>query len=191
MLNRSAEITIAMIILVFALFVALIWVPIDSETPAVYTFRRRTNIGDAFLPLVAAVGMAIFACIHVILSWRRARNDGSDAPFDVLSLLYLLIFFGIVAVSLGLMFWSGPLLLSLFYGSGEGVPTYREMRSSFPWKYLGFVLGGTVMVFGLITLVEGRMRWNRLWIAILTVLVLILIFDVPFDTILLPPNGDF
>jgi hypothetical protein len=191
MLNRTAEITVAIIILVFALFAALLWVPVDSETPAVYTFRRQTSIGDAFLPLVAAVGIAVFAFIHVILSWRRVRNDGSDVPFDALSMIYLLIFFGIMAVSLGLMFWSGPLLLSLFFGSGEGAPTYREMRSSFPWKYIGFVLGGTIMVFGLITLVEGRMRWNRLLIGILTVLVLILIFDVPFDTILLPPNGDF
>jgi hypothetical protein len=191
MLNQTAEITVAIIILVFALFVAMLWVPIDSETPAFYTFRRQTNIGDAFLPLVAAVGMAVFAAIHVILSWRRVRDDGSDAPFDALSMLYLLIFFGIMAVSLGLMFWSGPLLLSQFYGSGESAPTYRQMRSSFPWKYIGFVVGGTVMVFGLITLVEGRMRWNRLLIAILSVLVLILIFDVPFDTILLPPNGDF
>jgi hypothetical protein len=191
MLNRSAEILIATIILVFALFVALLWVPLDSETPAIYTFRRRTNIGDAFLPLVAAVGMAIFAVIHVILSWRRAQGDGSDVPVDSLSLLYLLIFFGIMAVSLGLMFWSGPLLVALFFGSGEGIPTYREMRGSVPWKYIGFVLGGTVMVFGLMTLVEGRMRWNRLMIAVLSVVILILIFDVPFDTILLPPNGDF
>lgn len=65
------------------------------------------------------------------------------------------------------------------------------MRSSFPWKYTGFVLGGFTLVFGLTSLLEGRMRLVRVLTSILAVLLLILVFDVPFDTILLPPNGDF
>jgi hypothetical protein len=65
------------------------------------------------------------------------------------------------------------------------------MRSTFPWKYIGFVLGGFTLVFGLTSLIEGRLSWVRVISSLLAVLGLILIFDLPFDTILLPPNGDF
>ena len=102
-----------------------------------------------------------------------------------------LAFFAIVATSFALMFWAGPAALALFGPAGDEAVTYRRMRSTVPWKYIGFVLGGFVLVFGITSLIEGRMRLKRALSSILAVIVLILIFDVPFDTILLPPNGDF
>jgi hypothetical protein len=65
------------------------------------------------------------------------------------------------------------------------------MRSTMPWKYIGFVLGGFIMVFGITSLIEGGVTLKRAISALLAIVALILIFDVPFDTILLPPNGDF
>jgi len=37
---------------------------------------------------------------------------------------------------------------------------------------------------------EGRLRWRILIISLLAVLILMLIYDLPFKNLLLPPNGD-
>ena len=89
------------------------------------------------------------------------------------------------------MYWAGPLALGLFGPSGEEAATYRQMRSTLPWKYIGYILGGFTLVFGVTSLIEGRITLRRAISSILAVAFLILLFDVPFDTILLPPNGDF
>lgn len=190
MLGRSTEIWIAVIFLILGVVAAALWVPFDSETPPIYTFRRQTYIGDAMLPMVAGAGIAICAATHLILSYLRRRDD-KDAPFDRLTGLFFLVFLGIVAASFMLMFWSGPAALALFGPTGDEPVTYRQMRSTAPWKYVGFVIGGFVMVFGITSLIEGKFSARRALTSILAVAVLILIFDVPFDTILLPPNGDF
>ena len=190
MLGRSAEIWIAIIFLVLALLAVFLWVPIDSETPPIYTFRRQTYIGDAMLPMVSAAGIAICAAIHLVVSLRR-RDGGYEAPFDALTAVFFTVFFAIVAASLILMYWAGPAALALFGPTGEEPVTYRQMRSTAPWKYIGFVLGGFVLVYGVTSLIEGRLTLKRVLSSILAIVVLILIFDVPFKTILLPPNGDF
>ncbi len=190
MLGRTVEIWIAIAFLALGLLAAFLWVPLDSETPPIYDFRRQTYIGDAMLPMVAAAGIAICAAVHLFLSWRRRRNQASP-PFDTLTGAFFALFFAIIAVSLLLMFWAGPAALALFGPSGEEPLTYRQMRSTWPWKYIGYVLGGFTMVFGVTSLIEGRMTLRRAISSILAVVFLILLFDVPFDTILLPPNGDF
>ena len=47
------------------------------------------------------------------------------------------------------------------------------------------------MTFGLIRVVENKVTQSAALVAALVVLALILLYDVPFDNILLPPNGDF
>ena len=50
------------------------------------------------------------------------------------------------------MIWTGPLAVALF-----GVDdSYRNLRDTAPWKYLGFILGGVGLVAALISLVEHR-----------------------------------
>lgn len=191
MLSRTAEIRLALLFVLLAALTTFVWAPLDSETPAFYEFRRQAYIGDALLPMVAGGGILLCAAVHVVAQLGRAPEGDSRPPFDRLTLVFFVLFGGIVALSLALMYWAGPAALALFGPSGDEAPTYRQMRSSFPWKYTGFVLGGFTLVFGLTSLLEGRMRLVRVLTSILAVLLLILVFDVPFDTILLPPNGDF
>ena len=47
------------------------------------------------------------------------------------------------------------------------------------------------MVFGVIRVVENKITHSAAWVAALAVLALVLLYDVPFDNLLLPPNGDF
>ena len=191
MLSRRAEIWLALIFAIFAALTAFVWAPLDSDTAAIYEFRRQVNIGDAMLPMVAGFGILLFSSVHLMLQLRRRPDEDFDPPFDRQTLVFYALFGGLVTLSLILMFWAGPLALALFGLSGDEPVTYRQMRSTFPWKYIGFVLGGFTLVFGLTSLIEGRLSWVRVISSLLAVLGLILIFDLPFDTILLPPNGDF
>lgn len=192
MLDRKTEIWLALTVLALGLVAAILWVPLDSDTAPIYTFRRQTYIGDAMLPMVSAAGIAFFAAIHLALTFRRKRGDAGNPPFDRLTGVFFVMLFGIIAVSALLMYWSGPLTVALVGPSdGEAALSYRQLRGAMPWKYIGFVLGGFTLVFGISALIEGKMTWKRALSSIIAVAVLILLFDVPFDTILLPPNGDF
>ena len=59
-----------------------------------------------------------------------------------------------------------------------------------PWKYIGFGIGGGTMIFCMISFVEQRITWRALWVALAAVIGIIVLYDLPFDDVLLPPNGD-
>ena len=88
-------------------------------------------------------------------------------------------------VSLALMRWGGPLIVEGITGAD-----YRPQRDTVPWKYVGFILGGTALIATLILVVERQLRRSRLAIALGVTLFLAFFYDVPFEDLLLPPNGD-
>ena len=51
-------------------------------------------------------------------------------------------------------------------------------------------LTATGLVAGLIALIEGRLRPRTLLIGALAALALIVLYDLPFEDLQLPPNGD-
>ncbi|WP_112322069.1 hypothetical protein [Oceanibium sediminis] len=189
MLDRRSEILLSSFVALFSALALFVWIPSDSETGMVETFRRQTNIGDAFLPSIAACGMLIAAVVQLVLSLRR--KPAAARPYGVFDGTTAAFFGALVLIVVGsllLMFWAGPILWEIF---GDPERTYRQMRDTAPWKYLGFILGGVSLVWGLTSLIEGRARARRLAAAVLFTGFLILVFDVPFDTLLLPPNGDW
>lgn len=192
MLGRNAELWVAAGFVILALVAILVWIPADIDTAMIYTHRRQTHMGDAFMPMIAAGVIGASALVHGIITWRRPRSDRTQSTgLDVQTLSFLLPFLGIVALSLVIMYWAGPLAVSLFaQGDGDALVTYRQMRGTYPYKIIGYGLGGVTMVFLTNALIEGRFAWQRLMISILAVAALIAIFDLPLDTILLPPNGD-
>ena len=101
------------------------------------------------------------------------------------SLKFMVLLMALLGLSMAAMRWAGPIVTHLFQAD------YRSLRATFPWKYIGYFLGGIAMIFGLIGMMEHRLRWRILIISIVAVLVMILIYDVPFENLLLPPNGDF
>ena len=165
-----------------------IWIPQDIDTGMIETFRRQTVIGDAFVPVIAGVAILLCSALHLLQTLMR-RSSSSDrfasATLSLADLMLLGLFFSIIAGSLLIMFWAGP-ALSLLSENG-----YRALRGQFPYKYAGFFLGGTAMLMGCMTLIQGRFRYGTLGIAVLSTLFLIALFDLPFDSIILPPNGDW
>jgi hypothetical protein len=88
------------------------------------------------------------------------------------------------------MVWLGPLTVDLINGMGGDIGSYRQLRDTIPYKYIGFVAGGFAMIFGFISMVERRWSGKLAAISLASIIVLALIFDLPFEDLLLPPNGD-
>lgn len=166
--------------LIFGCLLLFIWTPLDAETGMVEYFRRRYTIGDGLAPSFAAVVFLVAGAL-LVFGAKPAdapRLTGADARY-----------LGAV-MALGL----GGLLIMRYAGPAAtwalGAEDYRLLRDTAPWKHIGFALGGTVMVAGLIALVEGRVTRGGVLTALLAVAAIIALYDLPFDDLLLPPNGD-
>ena len=165
-----------------------LWIPADVESGIVETFRRRTTIGDAMAPTAAAAGMLAAALALGCAALLRPRPAADS--LDRNSLLFVVRMAAAVGAGLVLMVHAGPLAVDAVNALGGGIGSYRELRDTFPYKFLGYVLGGTVMVAGMIAVIEQRLSATALAAAALATLALAVLYDVPFDDLLLPPNGD-
>ena len=175
----------------FAAFAAAtlgLWIPGDVESGMVETFRRRTSIGDAMAPTAAAAGMLAAAVALGCAAALRPRPAAD--PLDRNSLLFIVRIAAVVGAGLVLMAHAGPLVVEAVNALGGGIGSYRELRDTFPYKFLGYVLGGAVMVAGMIAVIEQRLSAAALVAAAIATLALAVLYDVPFDDLLLPPNGD-
>ena len=171
-------------LLIAALLIAFVWIPLDVESGIFEKVRRRLQIGDAFAPTLAA-GLLGLGGLLLILESLRTR---SPLKVGSHSLFYLAILTLITVAFVTLLTWTGPLLVFLFGGEGA---EYRSLRDTPPWKYAGFVVGGTFLIASLIGFTERRFSWQGVIIGLAASFLMILLYDVPFDDLLLPPNGDF
>ena len=89
-----------------------------------------------------------------------------------------------MAAALATMRYAGPLVAEMTVGD------YRPLRDTAPWKYVGFVLGGCILIVGFRIVVERKTSWARVALAFAGVLALALAYDIPFEDLLMPPNGD-
>lgn len=169
-----------------SLLLLFLWIPLDTDTGLIEKARRRIVIGDALAPSLAAAIMLIGGVILVAFE-RRTEPQGSLDRGNLGFLARLLLVF---VVGMSLMRWSGPLAADVVRLFDTELAPYRLLRDTAPWKYIGFLLGGGAMIAGLIALVEGRVTIKVLLIALAAVLAMIVIYDLPFDDLLLPPNGD-
>lgn len=169
-------------LLAFALGVVIIfwWAPLDSDTGLAEKVRGRWSIGDALAPTVAGV---VIAGSGLFIALGGALRS-AEATLSLKNAAYVAAFLGVIAASLLIMRYAGPVAADL-----AGVE-YRPLRDERPWKYIGFILGGGGMIFGLMSLIEGRFSLRRLALALTIAVVLALVYDLPFEDLLLPPNGD-
>ena len=145
-------------------------------------------------PTLVAAGVLVCSAIMGILSILKV-GEVDDRPAepgqDRRSYKFLLHLAIVIGLGLVVMVYAGPLaveLVNVFFGE---TGTYRQLKASFPYKYVGYLLGSVIMVTGIIQVVENRFSKSAVWVSILAVLGLIILYDMPFDNLLLPPNGDF
>lgn len=184
---KNPDLRIGLLFTLLGALVLLIWIPNDTETGLLEKVRSQTFIGDALAPTVAASMLVLAGLLLIINSLRNvatAELSGNNLKFTLLIL-------SLLSVSIGLMQWSGPAAVWLTNALGGDVSEYRLLRDTAPWKYIGYFIGGTSLIFSLISLMEHRFSLRALLIAMASVVVLIAIYDLPFDNLLLPPNGDF
>ena len=179
---------IAALVAAFALATLGVWIPADVESGAVETFRRRTVIGDAMAPTAVAIGMAVAAALLALSGFLRPGREA--APLDRQSCLFAIRLAAAIAAGLVLMSHTGPLVVDAVNALGGAIGSYRELRDTVPYKYLGYLLGGTVMVGGAIAVVEQRLTRGAVLAGVIASVLLTALYDLPFDDLLLPPNGD-
>lgn len=168
---------LALFFLAFGLVLVFVWAPLDTGSGIVETVRRRLIIGDALGPSVAGAIILLGA----ILVWARPAGGGTFTRLNVLWMIYL---GGLLALSLVVMRYAGP-VVALATESG-----YRPLRATPPWNYIGFVIGGTVLIGGLTGLAAKRLSLADFAIGFAAALAIAVLYDLPFDDLILPPNGD-
>lgn len=170
---------LGLIAIVFAVVVFFIWVPLDTSTGIVEIKRRKFVVGDGLAPSVAA----FFLFVPGVMLVFGPKPD--DTPrLSLNDLRFIAAMLAIIGFGLIVMRFAGPLVADL------AQVEYRPLRDTAPWKYIGFGLGGAGIIAGIISFIEGRIRRRAILVAVGAVLLMILMFDVPFDDLLLPPNGD-
>lgn len=170
----------------FALVTLFIWIPLDTDSGIIEKVRRRYVIGDALAPTVAA-GFLLIGGLLLALNERLAKTQPVVSRS---SLKFILKVSAILIVSVLLMRWTGPILAELANLFRADPIEYRLLRATAGWKHVGFVIGGGIMIAGLMSLVERRFSGRSVVIAMVAVAAIIAVFDLPFEDLLLPPNGD-
>ena len=135
MRSFSKDVWLGAFFLGFGLLTLLVWVPLDTDSGLLQKVRRTTLIGDALAPSLAAVLLSLSALWLLITSWEKTEE------ISRVNLRPALLIAGTLISAMLLMRWTGPLLIE----------EYRPLRDTLPWKYLGYMLGGSFMIFGLIS----------------------------------------
>ena len=162
------------------LALALWWIPDQTGTGLVERVRGRSQIGDAMLPTLAA---GLLALGGALLGLRGALTGGGTLPSRG-NLAFQALLLAILAGALLTMRWTGPLLAGLFDLE------YRPLRATLPWRLTGFLLGGTLMVAVLMAVIERGLRPRALVLGLAVSLALAGFYDLLFEDLILPPNGD-
>ncbi|UWQ89879.1 hypothetical protein K3727_13835 [Rhodobacteraceae bacterium M382] len=182
----KSNLILGLVMVIFAAILLSLWIPLDTQTGLVEKIRRQVVIGDALAPTVAALFLLIGGGLLVVVD-RTA--DGQPKP-SLRGLGFTASLIAVICISLVVMRHAGPLSVWLINTLHGDTLEYRLLRDSAPWKYIGYLLGGTLMISGMIALVEGRIRIRAVLVALLAVLIMIALYDLPFKDLLLPPNGD-
>ena len=184
--NITQHRAIGAVTCLFAIAALLLWLPNDIDSGLIEKVRRRHQIGDMLAPAMALTIMLLGGA-WLALSSNRAALGKVAGPARA-----ILIFIGIAGASLLLMRFTGPGIIWLdeTVGLVEVGTGYRPLRDTLPWKFSGFLAGGSVLIWALSAYADHQWSWRRLGIGLVIALIIGAAFDLPFEDLILPPNGD-
>jgi hypothetical protein len=178
-----------------ALLALFVWFPNDIVGGFIeQNYAGKSEPGDAFFPFLLASALLVLSAVQLLGALVQRANRDRDAGIGKLTpanLKFLLLFYAIVVTGLTVMYWLGPLTTEALRAFGFIDQTYRQLVDTAPYKYLGYLAGGFLMTFGLITWAEGKVRPRAVFTVILVLAVSVLIFDILLNNIQLPPNADY
>ena len=184
--QSRSNLVVGLFCIAVALVLIFIWIPLDTRTGIVERARGRFIIGDALAPTVAA-GFVLLGGIIVLIF---ERNDENQPVLSKTKIQFVLSLTAVIIVAFGVMRYAGPAAVELANLFREEPLEYRLLRATPVWKHIGYVVGGVILVSGIIAIVERKLSRRALLTGLAVVVVLIAVFDLPFDDLLLPPNGD-
>lgn len=170
---------LGLLAIAFAIVLIFVWVPLDVETGLIEKVRRQVRLGDSLGPTLAG-GVIL---IGGLLAFLQPNADAPTLSRD--NLRWVIVLLVVITVSLMLMRFAGPLVTSLLSET-----PYRALRATPPWNYIGYLTGGTCLIAALISVVQGKLTLSAVLVGIAASLVFALLYDLPFDDLQLPPNGD-
>ncbi|MDA7948369.1 MAG: hypothetical protein MPJ78_12950 [Hyphomicrobiaceae bacterium] len=180
---------------VFALVALFIWFPNDIRGGFVETDHAgKIEPGDAFFPVLLACAILALSATHVLkvlLLQRHTGEDGAHAGLSRDDLMFLVLFNLVVVCGLAAMYWLGPLAVSIANAISGNELTYRQMVDTFPYKYIGYGVGGFIMTASLIAWAEAGLRWQAIVAVMSVIAVSIVVFDILLINVQLPPNADY
>lgn len=177
--NQTGDKWLGLIAILFALLLVLVWIPLDTDTGLLEKVRRQVTLGDALGPTIAGVVILIGG----VMTFMRPNMNAPTLAHH--NLKWMAQLFVTVGLSIAIMRYAGPIVTSLFTDQ-----PYRVLRATPPWNYIGYLMGGTVLVATLISIVRGKIGLSPILIGFVASLIIALLYDVPFDNLQLPPNGD-
>jgi uncharacterized membrane protein YdcZ (DUF606 family) len=180
------DVVLGFLLIAAGVLAIVLWVPADTGTGIIEKVRGKYRAGDALAPTVAFVILIISGILLIL----ESRVSTEIHRISRRHLKFALISFFVFVMSIALMRWSGPLALFLSQYSSDNQLQYRELRDTAPWKYIGFLLGGSVLVGAFISLASRQQRLTYYLIGLIASAMMIALYDLPFDNLLLPPNGD-
>ena len=184
--NSKSNLIIGLCVWVFALVLILVWIPLDTSTGLVEKVRGRTNIGDSLAPTIAAFFL-FFGAVLLIISERNSKLQPAIGRTELTFMFRLM---SAIIIGILVMRYTGPALVAFVNVFGGEPLEYRLLRTTPGWKHVGFIFGGIIMVTGVISVVERKFTTRAVMTGICAVIVLLLVFDLPFEDLQLPPNGD-
>lgn len=162
-----------------ALLLIFVWVPLDVDSGLVEKVRRQVRIGDSLGPVTAGVVILLGG----ILTWARPNTGAQSLSLD--NLKWMAVLAATITAAFVVMRFAGPAVTSLLTDT-----PYRALRATPPWNYIGYIVGGTLLIATLISLARRKVTLSAAVVGVLASLIFALLYDLPFDDLQLPPNGD-
>ena len=140
-------------------------------------------------PTAAAAGLLVAAMALGFTEYFRG-GCGTKAPLDRQSVIFIFRMGLVIAAGLVVMFHLGPVVVEAVNAISGEIGDYRQLRDTVPYKYLGYLTGGSILIAGMIAIIEQRLTIGIVITATVAAAGLTIFYDVPFEDLLLPPNGD-
>jgi hypothetical protein len=186
------DIGFGVVVLAFALISLLVWFPNDIRGGFIVTNQvGKPEPGDAFFPVILASLMGGLAACQILFAVFRPRPEAQGSRITADNFKFLAGFCLVVGGGLAVMYWLGPILVATLNDAGVLDKTYRQLTDAYPYKLIGYVVGGFLMTMALIARAEGRIRPIGISTTVLVIAALIFILDVLLYNIQLPPNADY
>jgi len=180
------------VVLVLALATLFLWIPGDIKGGFIEANQTgKPEPGDAFFPVILSGLMLILAAVQLAGALFSRKPQPASGKITSDNFKFLLFFYAVVLTGLTIMYWLGPLVVDALRGAGAIDNTYRQLVDTAPYKYIGYVVGGFLMISALIIWAEGRVRVHAILTVAIVIGLLIGVLDVLLHNIQLPPNADF